>query len=162
FMTITGAPPFASTASYGGGGSLLIGDARSGTVTITGQGALSGGDADRVVLGRQATGGGSGTPGTPAGLPAAWTPAGNHLLIGESGSGTLTLYPDTTLVTATSNNLVLAKNPGSTASVIMAAGSSWTETTQSANIAGIGGGSAALIIASGATLDVPGLSINPH
>jgi T5SS/PEP-CTERM-associated repeat protein len=158
--TVAGVSPFASELDYGGAGrSLIVGDAGTGSITLSTLGVLVGSGADRVVLGKQATGSGTVTLSGPG---TSWTNSSGDFVIGESGSGTLNISGGATLTTDTSNQIVLARNPGSSATVTIGAGSSWTESTQSVNLAAVGGGTATLNIAAGAVLDVPGLSVNPH
>jgi T5SS/PEP-CTERM-associated repeat protein len=80
-----------------------------------------------------------------------WISAQQDFVIGGAGNATLTISDDAQLRTDTTNQLVVARDPGSSSEIVIdGAASSWTELTQS--IAVGGEGSATVRLINGASL----------
>jgi T5SS/PEP-CTERM-associated repeat protein len=80
-----------------------------------------------------------------------WISAQQDFVIGGAGNATLTISDDAQLRTDTTNQLVIARDPGSSSEIVIdGAASSWTELTQS--IAVGGEGSATVRLINGASL----------
>lgn len=166
-LTVVGQETSASTLSYGGiGTDFIIGEAGTATVdfgstTPLGIALISAGDTtdpvDRVILGHEA--GSSGTV-VLRGAGTLWINSGDEFIVGDAGSATLRVLDGAELIT-NSGQLVLGRAAGSTAEVVIGAGSSWFEGLQQVQVAG--DGTATLTIHPEGTLnlgDGGGVSVN--
>jgi T5SS/PEP-CTERM-associated repeat protein len=128
---------------------VIIGDHGAASVEIADGGGLESATIlTRVVLGEGPTS--IGTVSIDA-IGSRWISAQQDLIIAESGSATLSISNGAQLRTDTTNQLVVARDPGSSAEIVLSgAGSNWTELTQFIAIGGEG--SATVRLENGASL----------
>ncbi|HYE62733.1 MAG TPA: FG-GAP-like repeat-containing protein [Phycisphaerales bacterium] len=169
--SITGASSIPSTLAYGGLNADLV-IAHRGQATLTVGGTLASGlpdatkpglltsegnPADDVILGEVA--GSSGTVRI-LGPGSAWVSEHSNFILGKGGHAHLTIDAGQ-LLTTTSNNIIFAQEPGSSALLELKNGASWIENSAGAVIGGAG--FAELRIDSTSTVSISGgpLRIDP-
>lgn len=159
-VSVTGQLGSASTLQLGSvdaGDELVVGDQGLGALAISSAGrVLTNAGLDQISIGR--FGGSSGTVSL-TGVGTQWTTASVDFIVGDAGSGTLSISSGATFTTNTLGQLVIGRLPGGTGVATIGSSSSWTENNQSLLIGGEGSGS--LTVEQGGSLNfAPGLGVN--
>ena len=146
--------PNSVLALGGPGTSLVIGGAGSGSVSVTTGGTFGMANfADLAVLGQST--GGSGTLSL-SGANSVGVLQSTQLVLGDFGAASLSVTGGASLFSDTLGGVILARQPGSSATVTIGAGSSWTETTSTIVVGGqSGSGNASVVIEPGGQLIAP-------
>jgi T5SS/PEP-CTERM-associated repeat protein len=128
------------------------------TISVTGGGKLESATFIRTLSLGSAAGARSTT--TISGTGSRWNAQQADLFIGDLGSATVNITGGGQLLTSSSNSAIVGRQPTSSASVTIGAGSNWTETLQAISIGGAGGTSQATVtVRAGGSLSASAINI---
>ncbi|TWT41966.1 Cortical protein marker for cell polarity [Phycisphaerae bacterium RAS1] len=146
-----------SVVEYGRpGGLMTIGDAGSAALRVLNGGQLvSVASIETMQIASQPASSGGATLSGPA---TVWLNTGSNFVVGGGGTATLRVEAGAQLLTDTSNQLLVARDAGSSGTVtVTGPGSRWLEQNQSLIVGG--SGSASVNVSNGGVIELPSLEL---